>query len=307
MNRRGAAGIAAVAAVGGAVVATRVLRSRRVRHDRVRRNLGDRRIRRTAEGPYRLTVVVPAFKEERIGDTVLRLRHDLEKVALDGGLEVIVVDDGSHDGTAERAEQSGADLVLRQPVNRGKGAAIRAGMRAAHGRTVVFTDADLSYSPDQIIGLLEQVEAGWDVVVGSRRHTDTTTLVRAGRLREIGGRAINLLTRAVLLGEYRDTQCGLKAFRGDVARLIFSHSHVDRFAFDVEVFHLIERYQLSLSEVPVRVENSSRSTVRVVRDAVLLVRDLFRIRQWARQGVYDLSPGETDLVDLVDLVDPTPR
>ena len=135
-----------------------------------------------------------------------------------GGLEVVVVDDGSTDGTARRGPLAGADQVIVLPVNRGKGAAVRAGMLAARGRTLAFTDADLSYSPDHLVDLLEQVESGWDVVVGSRRHDDTTTLVRARRVREIGGRAINLLTRLVLLGKYRDTQCGLKAFRSDVAR-----------------------------------------------------------------------------------------
>lgn len=241
------------------------------------------------QGEYRLSVVVPAFHEERIGDTVRRLRHDLDKIEQDGGVEIIVVDDGSHDETAARAEAAGADQVLRQPVNKGKGAAVRAGMLAAKGRTRAFTDADLSYSPDQLIGLLHEVEAGWDVVVGSRRHTDTTTLVRAGRLREIGGRGINALTRLVLLGEHRDTQCGIKAFRGDTAELIFNHSHVDGFAFDVEVFHLVERYRLSLTEVSVRVENSSRSTVHVARDALRLIRDLFRIRGWSAIGVYDVD------------------
>jgi glycosyltransferase involved in cell wall biosynthesis len=286
--------------VGTAVAlgAVKIVVTRRARHRRVTTTLNYRRLRPTPEGGFRLSVVVPAYREERIGDSVRRLRRDLEKIDLDGGVEIIVVDDGSHDETAERAELAGADQVLRQPVNRGKGAAIRAGMMAAQGRTVAFTDADLSYPPDQIVGLLHQVEQGWDVVVGSRRHTDTTTLVRAGQLREIGGRAINLLTRAVLLGEHRDTQCGLKAFRSDVAQLIFAHSHVDGFAFDVEVFHLIERYHLSLMEVPVRVENSSRSTVRVVRDALRLIRDLFRIRGWSAVGVYDLAPGETGLVDV---------
>jgi glycosyltransferase involved in cell wall biosynthesis len=287
---------AGLGAAGAAVASFKLVTSRRARHDRVRSNLRQRRIRPTPPGSYRLTVVVPAYRETRIGDTVLRLKHDLEKIHVNGGVEIIVVDDGSHDETAERAELAGADQVIRQPVNRGKGAAIRAGVLAANGRTIAFTDADLSYSPDQIIGLMHQVETGWDVVAGSRRHTDTTTLVKAGRLREIGGRAINLLTRAVLLGEHRDTQCGLKAFRSDVAKLIFTHSHVDGFAFDVEVFHLVERYHLSLTEVPVRVENSSRSTVHVVKDALKLVSDLFRIRGWAAVGVYDLEPGESDLV-----------
>lgn len=295
MTRRPSpAGMLALAGLVGLAV---VVGRRRVQGREVRDDLDRRRDRSPAPGTVRLSVVVPAYHEERIGAAVTRLRSDLEKVDTEGGLEVIVVDDGSHDGTAERAEAAGADLVLRQPVNRGKGAAVRAGVLASHGRTVAFTDADLSYSPDQLADLLDQVESGWDVVVGSRRHTDTTTLVRAGRLREIGGRAINLLTKVVLLGRHRDTQCGIKAFRSDVGRLIFSHSHVDGFAFDVEVFHLVERYHLSLTEVPVRVENSSRSTVKVLRDALRLVRDLFRIRAWDRLGVYDPDPAELSLLD----------
>ncbi|MCB1002700.1 MAG: glycosyltransferase, partial [Acidimicrobiales bacterium] len=211
----------------------------------------------------------------------------LAAVADDGGLEVVIVDDGSGDGTAAAARAAGADVVLEQPENRGKGAAVRRGVLESRGRTVAFTDADLSYSPDQLLRLLGEVESGWDMVVGSRRHEDTTTLVRAGRLRELGGRAINLLTQVVLLGQYRDTQCGLKAFRSDVARLLFGRSRIDGFAFDVELFHLAERYRLSLAEVPVSVANSSRSTVRVARDALRLVRDLFRIRRAARRGRYD--------------------
>jgi hypothetical protein len=117
-------------------------------------------------------------------------------------------------------------------------------------------------------------------------------VVRAGRLREVGGRVINLLTGVVLLGRYRDTQCGLKAMRSDVARVVFGHSRIDGFAFDVEVFHLVERYRLSLLEVPVEVVNSTRSTVHVVRDAGRLVRDLFRIRRWGRIGRYEAASSD---------------
>jgi dolichyl-phosphate beta-glucosyltransferase len=198
----------------------------------------------------------------------------------------VVVDDGSGDDTPEQAEKAGADVVLRQPVNRGKGAAVRLGMLAASGRTRAFTDADLSYAPDQVVALMDEVEAGWDIVVGSRQHLDTTTVVQTGLLRQVGGRVINWCTRFVLDADHLDTQCGLKAFRSDTAEMIFSHSRVDGFAFDVEVFHLAERYGLSLREVPVVVENSERSTVRVARDAARLLRDLARIRQWARSGAY---------------------
>lgn len=256
----------------------------------MRVDLGRRRDRPTPPGTHRVSVVVPAFAEaDRIDHTVRALRHGLGEWVGDDGLEIVVVDDGSPDATAAVARLAGADIVVRHETNRGKGAAVRTGVLVANGRTIVFTDADLSYGPDQIPVLVETVEKGWDVVVGSRRHTDTTTLVRAGRLREIGGRGINLLTRAVLLGHHRDTQCGLKGFRSDVARLIFDHSLVDGFAFDVEVFHLVERYHLSLAEVPVRISNSSRSTVRVARDAVRLVRDLFLVRRWAMEGRYDLT------------------
>lgn len=246
-----------------------------------------------APGSCRLTVVVPAFREaDRIAGTVQRIRAELSAVAGDGGLEIVVVDDGSDDATTAAAAHAGADLVLTHPVNRGKGAAVRTGILAAHGRTVAFTDADLSYPPGQLARFVELVEAGWDVAVGSRRHTDTLTVVRAGRLREAGGRIINVLTGIVLLGRYRDTQCGLKAMRSDVGRLVFAHARIDGFAFDVELFHLVERYRLTLVEVPVEVANSTRSTVRVARDAGRLVRDLFRIRRWARLGAYEAGPDE---------------
>jgi len=246
-------------------------------------------------GGPRLSVVVPAYHEaDRIGATLTRLRAALADVEARGGLELIVVDDGSGDDTAERARAAGADQVLVFDTNRGKGAAVRAGMLAARGRTVAFIDADLAYSPGQLLELLDAVEQGWDVAVGSRQHTETTTLVRAGRLRELGGRAVNLLTHLVLLGQHRDTQCGIKALRRDAAQAIFGRTRVDRFAFDVEMFYLIERYRFSLIELPVKVENSERSTVRIIPATVGLVGDLFRIRVRARQGLYDLDPADQD-------------
>jgi len=100
----------------------------------------------------------------------------------------------------------------------------------------------------------------------------------------------------VLLGQYRDTQCGLKAFRSDAARQIFSRTLIDGFAFDVEVLHLVERDRLSLTEVPVTLVATSGSTVRVALDAARMVRDLFRVRRWAGQGRYDRPAGSPDPV-----------
>lgn len=248
-----------------------------------------------APGSIRLSVVLPAFNEQdRIAAAVGRVRAELEPAVGRGQLEIVVVDDGSSDETAEAARRGGADQVISHPGNRGKGAAVRSGMLAGNGRTLAFTDADLSYAPAQIAQLMEHVEAGWDVVAGSRKHLDTRTIVKAGRLREVGGRVINLFSAYVLLGRYRDTQCGLKAFRSDVAQLIFSHTRIDGFAFDIEVFALVERYRLALIEVPVSLSNSERSTVRVLRDAARLVRDLFRIRSYARAGLYERGYHSTD-------------
>jgi putative flippase GtrA len=272
--------------------AVRLVGYRMVLFETVRQAQAKRTHPAPAPGRLRLSVVVPAFTEEaRIGDTIARLRAGLEPVGA-GEVDISVVDDGSPDDTAGAARAGGADRVVELRPNRGKGAAVRAGALEATGRTIAFLDADLSYAPEQLLGLLAEVESGWDMVVGSRRHIETKTLVRAGRLREAGGRAINAVTMAVLLGQYRDTQCGIKAFRSDAARLMFAHARVDRFAFDIELFHLAERYRLSLAEVPVELANSSSSTVRVGLDAARVVRDILRIRRWASRGVYDLTEAE---------------
>ncbi len=276
-----------------AAFAVRLFSYREVMFHQVRTDQ-QRPVRRlTAPGDLRLSLVIPAyFEQDAIGDTIAGVEAALGHLRDDGGFEIVVVDDGSGDDTAGAAARAGADQVIPLAVNGGKGGAVRAGMLAARGRTVAFTDADLSYSPDQVLRLLEGIEAGWDVVVGSRKHTETRTLVQARRLREIGGRVVNAFTSAVLLGQYRDTQCGLKAFRSDVATLIFGRSRIDGFAFDVEVFHLIERFRLTMLEVPVELTNSTRSTVHVVRDTARLVRDLFRIRRAAHSGAYEVDAGQ---------------
>ncbi|MFN8036250.1 MAG: glycosyltransferase [Acidimicrobiia bacterium] len=245
-----------------------------------------------APGDVRLSVVIPAFHEaDRVGTAVATLRAELADVDAEGGLEIVVVDDGSADGTAAAAERAGADVVLAHAYNRGKGAAVRTGVAAARGRTIAFTDADLSYAPDHVRRLMVAIEDGADVAVGSRSHAHSTTDAMRSPLRRVGSAGFNALTRPLLIGGYRDTQCGVKAFRSDVARSLFRRTRIDGFAFDVELFHLVERDGLRLVEVPVSVRQSSGSTVRVVPNAVRVVRDVGRIRRWAGMGLYDDGDG----------------
>ena len=252
----------------------------------VRRDLAKRVDRPSPTGSLRLSVIIPAFNEaNHIAATVDAIDRELDRSLDSGGYEIVVVDDGSTDDTVERAATAGA-RVLAQEANRGKGAAVRAGVLAAQGRSVIFTDADLAYPPTMLLRLLAEVEAGWDMVVGSRRHEDTATLAHRPRIRELGGSMVNRLTHLVLLGHFRDTQCGVKGFRGDVARTLFQRTRIDGFAFDVELFLMAEQDHLSLLEVPVSVQNRAGSSVSLVGDGLALLVDLFRIRRWAGEGRY---------------------
>lgn len=247
--------------------------------------------RAVAPGGPRLSVVVPAFREEgRIAATVGSLRAELGDLDTAHDLEIVVVDDGSPDRTAEVARAAGADIVVEQPRNLGKGAAVRAGIVASTGRTVAFTDADLAYAPAQLRPMLDAVEAGWDVVIGDRHADGSEAMVGTSALRSFGSRVVNMASQIMLLGNYRDTQCGCKAFRSDVARLVSRPGRIDGFAFDIEILHLVERYGLSLKEVPVAVVNSDTSTVRAIRDGLAAGRDIIRIRWIASRGGYPPVP-----------------
>jgi dolichyl-phosphate beta-glucosyltransferase len=164
---------------------------------------------------------------------------------------------------------------------------------------VVFTDADLSYPPSQVLRLLEGIEAGWDVVVGSRAHADTHTTGSSSRLRAISGRLFNLVTGLVLDRRFGDTQCGLKGFHRDAAQRLFSLACVDGFAFDVEVLWLAGHLGLGVDEVPVELASAEGSTVRLNIDPWRMLRDLWRIRRRAAAGAYG-PPAGPDRPDPAD-------
>ena len=251
------------------------------------------------DSQLRLSVIVPAYREaERIAETIETLHEHLASLLAPETFEIVVVDDGSGDGTAEVAEATGKAIGLLLPENLGKGGAVRMGMLAATGRTRVFLDADLAYGPGEVIRILSEIKSGWDVAVGTRRDSRLDAQTNAGLLRDVGGRMVNIATHVLLLGQYRDTQAGCKGFRGDVADLIFSKTKLNGFSFDIEIFHLVERWRLTLTEVPMTPAATEASTVSLVADTLQLLADIGRIRRWSARGEY------TDPERLAMLPDP---
>ncbi len=252
-------------------------------------------------GAYKnVSIVLPAYEAaEQVGKAVREVRASLTAIspALDR-FEIIVVNDGSTDDTSLAAVKAGADRVINLASNMGKGAAVRAGMLAATGNIRIFTDVDLSYPPSQLETVINRLAAGdsagasadmdapADVVVGNRRHNDTVWLNSASRTRAFGSRLFNLAARVVLLGNYRDTQCGLKGFTAAATEAIFPQCHVDGFAFDVEVLYLAEQNQMNVVDVPVVIENTADSTVRLVSQVFVMLSSLLNIRRRVAKGGY---------------------
>lgn len=237
-----------------------------------------------------LSIVIPCYNEEqRIGATLA----EIERHFAGGGLayELLVVDDGSTDGTVDlvsaRAHLNGALRVIPTRVNRGKGHAVRTGILAARGEVVMFTDADLSIPITIVDEFLAHIRAGDDIVVASRAHPASRQQVRPPLSRRVMTRIFRRVVHLLLpVGGVRDTQCGCKAYRQAVARDLFGRQVIDGFSFDAEVLYLARRARYRVREVPFVLTHSPASTVRPVRHALLMVRDLLKIRWYALRGGY---------------------
>jgi dolichyl-phosphate beta-glucosyltransferase len=234
--------------------------------------------------PVEVSVVVPAFNAAAfIRDTVDELLAYFERAGIDG--EVVLSDDGSEDGTSEVVPSHGRVRVIRLARNRGKGAALRAGMLDAVGRVRIFTDADLPYGTAPIgfaTGYIR--DRGIHAVMGDR-NMPGSRYAHAGPLRRAVSWFASLAFRTLITGGISDTQCGFKAFRGDVAHELFRLSRVRGFAIDVELIYLLLKYRLEIKRIPVRLERNAPSSVRVLRDSLRASADIAAMRtRWARGG-----------------------
>ena len=240
-----------------------------------------------------LSIIIPSFNEES------RLPATLEKIAAYIGreethTEVIVVDDGSTDRTAEVAGSFQGKIVnlrvLPNGANRGKGYSVRHGSLEARGEIVLFTDADLA-SPIEEAGKLLAALKDHDVAIGSRALDRRLIEVRESAFREFAGIIFNKIVRIVLRLPFVDTQCGFKAFRRERCRVIFEQQTIERFGFDPELLYLARHHGLSTVEVPVRWAHSPATKVNMLKDSVQMFLDVGIIRWNALRGRYRTEHG----------------
>jgi dolichyl-phosphate beta-glucosyltransferase len=237
--------------------------------------------------PPALSIVIPAYNEaRRLPETLSRLGRWLGSTTL--RTEIVVVDDGSTDRTAEVARETGGPglTVLRHEPNRGKGHAVRRGMLAARGERRLMTDADLSTPIEELPRLMREIDHGAAVAIGSRAVEGARIEVHQPAYREALGRVFNLLVRLLLLPGLRDTQCGFKLFTARAAEEAFGACRLDGFSFDVEALFVARRRGLRIAEVPVVWRNDEATRVSLGGGGTAFL-DLFRIRLLAWRGVYE--------------------
>src|SRR6185369_4599077 len=239
--------------------------------------------------PVFLSIIIPAYNEEK------RLPVYLASVMKYLGqqefpYEIIIVDDGSHDSTAEvvtRFTQENMRVrLIRLPRNRGKGFAVRAGMLEATGKLRLFTDADGATPITELERLRNAVDGGADVAIASRAMKDDACTVNAHLHRKVMGRVFHFIVTALTVKGILDTQCGFKLFTSEAAEAVFPLQRIHDFGFDAEVLYLCQRNGYRITEVPVNWTDIAGSKVRLVRDSLRMFRDIFTIRFNDLRGTY---------------------
>ncbi len=237
-----------------------------------------------------VSVIIPAYNEEqRLAPTLERIHHFLAAGPLTW--EIVVVDDGSKDGTVALARRMAEDIphlrVVVQPRNRGKGAAVRAGMLAARGRIRVMCDADCSMPPEEMPKLLARIASGEaEIAIGSRYCAGAAVAKKQPLYRRIWSRLANRVIQQTLVPGVLDTQCGFKAFTDEAAIDLFSRARIDGWAFDLEILALARRRAWGIAEVAVSWHDDERSRINPLSDMWKVIKEAITIRRNLRRGVY---------------------
>ncbi len=233
--------------------------------------------------PY-LSIVIPVYNEaKRLPQTIQTITEYLKKKHFSS--EIILVDDGSSDGSTEHVQQSDRIRVLRHVKNQGKGAAVRTGMLAARGELVLFSDADLSTPIDELDVFLKHIKK-YAVVIGSRSIKGARVEQYQPLYRVLIGKVFNKFVRLITIRGIIDTQCGFKLFTRQAAQDVFKRQTMKGFSFDVEVLYIARRHGYAILEHPVRWKNAPGSKVSPLKDSIRMLRDLVIIRLNDLRGLY---------------------
>lgn len=248
-------------------------------------------------GPLTFSIVLPAYNEAaRIGASLDKIAEYAQQHAWT--IEVIVVNDGCTDKTEDIVREYGKRYpwlrLIENPGNRGKGFSVRNGMLHARGDILLFSDADLSSPIQEADKLVAALQSGADVAIGSRWVHKELQVVRQPLPRRILGRLFNLALRMVLGLNFKDTQCGFKAFRRSAAELVFTQQQVETWGFDPELLYLAKKAGLRIVEVPVYWAHSEGTRLHPLRDGIRMFAQLFQIRWNAITGKYHLHPTAVD-------------
>jgi dolichyl-phosphate beta-glucosyltransferase len=238
------------------------------------------------------SIVIPAYNEgRRLAPTLEQVLAYVHQQGWDA--EVIVVNDGSHDNTAEIvrsfAEKDPLLRLVENPGNRGKGYSVRHGMLEARGEVIVFSDADLSSPIEEMPKLLKAIEAGADIAMGSRWLRAELQTQRQSLHRQLFGRIFNLLNRLILGLQFKDTQCGFKAFTRRTVQTVLPLQRIERWGFDPEILFLARKFGFHIEEVPVRWGHAGGTRIHPVIDGARMFQEMLRIRWYDLTGKYDGS------------------